>query len=193
MENAFFALAARMRNIRRWGLMRNSFEENLLEHSQMTAVLAHALAVIRRDVFGLDADPDGAAAAALFHDMSEIITGDMPTPVKYLNEDIRRSYKAVESQAEAQLLQLLPGEMRPAYVELLRGGSGETHDLVKAADKLAAYIKCIEELRAGNEEFRSAEAQIRGTLEASELPEIAYFMEHFLPAFGMTLDELTHG
>lgn len=193
MENAFFALAARMRNIRRWGLMRNSFEENLLEHSQMTAVLAHALAVIRRDVFGLDADPDGAAAAALFHDMSEIITGDMPTPVKYLNEDIRRSYKAVESQAEAQLLQLLPGEMRPAYVELLRGGSGETHDLVKAADKLAAYIKCIEELRAGNEEFRSAEGQIRAALEASKLPEIAYFMEHFLPAFGMTLDELTHG
>ena len=193
MENAFFALAARMRNIRRWGLMRNSFEENLLEHSQMTAVLAHALAVIRRDVFGLDADPDGAAAAALFHDMSEIITGDMPTPVKYLNEDIRRSYKAVESQAEAQLLQLLPGEMRPAYVELLRGGNGETHDLVKAADKLAAYIKCIEELRAGNEEFRSAEGQIRAALEASELPEIAYFMEHFLPAFGMTLDELTHG
>ena len=193
MENAFFALSARMRNIRRWGLMRDSFEENLLEHSQMTAVLAHALAVIRRDVFGLDADPDGAAAAALFHDMSEIITGDMPTPVKYLNEDIRRSYKAVESQAEAQLLQLLPGEMRPAYVELLRGGSGENHDLVKAADKLAAYIKCIEELRAGNEEFRSAEGQIRAALEASELPEIAYFMEHFLPAFGMTLDELTHG
>ena len=191
MENSFYALAARMRNIRRWGLMRNSYEENLLEHAQMTAVLAHALAVIRRDVFGLDADPDGAAAAALFHDMSEIITGDMPTPVKYLNEDIRRSYKAVESQAEAQLLQLLPGEMRPAYVELLRGGSGENHDLVKAADKLAAYIKCIEELRAGNEEFRSAEAQIRQTLEASELPEIAYFMKRFLPAFGMTLDELT--
>ena len=193
MENSFYALAARMRNIRRWGLMRNSFEENLLEHSQMTAVLAHALAVIRRDVFGLDADPDGAAAAALFHDMSEIITGDMPTPVKYLNEDIRRSYKAVERQAEAQLLQLLPEELRAAYGELLQGGSGETKELVKAADKLAAYIKCIEELRAGNEEFRSAEGQIRAALEASELPEIAYFMEHFLPAFGMTLDELTHG
>ena len=193
MENSFYALAARMRNIRRWGLMRNSFEENLLEHSQMTAVLAHALAVIRRDVFGLDADPDGAAAAALFHDMSEIITGDMPTPVKYLNEDIRRSYKAVERQAEAQLLQLLPEELRAAYGELLQGGSGETRELVKAADKLAAYIKCIEELRAGNEEFRSAEAQIREALEASELPEIAYFMERFLPAFGMTLDELTKG
>ncbi len=193
MENAFFALAARMRNIRRWGLMRNSFEENLLEHSQMTAVLAHALAVIRRDVFGRSAEPEKAAAAALFHDMSEILTGDMPTPVKYLNEDIRRSYKAVESQAEAQLTQLLPAELRPAYTELLQGGSGETRELVKAADKLAAYIKCIEELRAGNQEFRSAEEQIRKTLEASELPEIAYFMENFLPAFGMTLDELTKG
>ena len=193
MENAFFALAARMRNIRRWGLMRNSFEENLLEHSQMTAVLAHALAVIRRDVFGQAADPEKAAAAALFHDMSEIITGDLPTPVKYLNEDIRRSYKAVESQAEAQLLSLLPEEMRPAYGEMLQGGSGETRELVKAADKLAAYIKCIEELRAGNEEFRSAEQQIRQTLEASRLPEIAYFMERFLPSFGMTLDELTQG
>ncbi len=193
MENAFYALAARMRNIRRWGLMRNSFEENLLEHSQMTAVLAHALAVIRRDVFGGSAEPEKAAAAALFHDMSEILTGDMPTPVKYLNEDIRRSYKAVESQAEAQLTQLLPAELRPAYTELLQGGSGETRELVKAADKLAAYIKCIEELRAGNQEFRSAEEQIRKTLEASELPEIAYFMENFLPAFGMTLDELTKG
>ncbi|MBR2716289.1 MAG: 5'-deoxynucleotidase [Oscillospiraceae bacterium] len=191
LENAFFALAARMRNIRRWGLMRNSFEENLLEHAQITAVLAHALAVIRRDVFGRSADPDRAAAAALFHDMSEILTGDLPTPVKYLNEDIRRSYKAVESRAEAQLLLLLPEEMRPAYGELLRGGEGEVHELVKAADKLAAYIKCIEELRAGNQEFRSAEKQIRQTLEASELPEVPYFIERFLPAFGMTLDELT--
>ncbi len=193
MENAFFALAARMRNIRRWGLMRNSFDENLLEHSQMTAILAHALAVIRRDVFGREAQPEACAAAALFHDMSEIITGDLPTPVKYLNEDIRSSYKAVEAQAEEQLLALLPREMRPAYADLLRGGEGEVRELVKAADKLAAYVKCIEELRAGNQEFRSAEEQIRKTLEASPLPEIGYFMERFLPAFGMTLDELTHG
>ena len=191
MENSFYALAARMRNIRRWGLMRNSFEENLLEHSQMTAVLAPALALIRRDVFGRSADPEKAAAAALFHDMSEIITGDMPTPVKYLNEDIRSSYKAVEDQAEDQLLRLLPGEMRPAYADLLRGGEDEVRELVKAADKLAAYVKCIEELRAGNQEFRSAEEQIREALAASPLPEVPYFMEHFLPAFGMTLDELT--
>ena len=191
MENAFFALAARMRNIRRWGLMRNSFDENLLEHSQMTAMLAHALAVIRRDVFGLPAEPEKAAAAALYHDMSEIITGDLPTPVKYLNADITSSYKAVEAQAEGQLLELLPEALRPAYADLLRGGDESVHELVKAADKLSAYIKCIEELRAGNQEFRSAEAQIREALEASDLPEVGYFMAHFLPAFGMTLDELT--
>ena len=193
MENAFFALAARMRNIRRWGLMRNSFEENLLEHSQMTAILAHALAVIRRDVFGREASPEACAAAALYHDMSEIITGDLPTPVKYLNEDIRSSYKAVEVRAEEQLLRRLPEALRPAYADLLRGGKGEVRELVKAADKLAAYLMCVEVLRAGNQEFRSAEAQLRQTLEASALPEIGYFMEHFLPAFGMTLDELTQG
>ncbi len=191
MENAFFALAARMRNIHRWGLMRNSFEENLLEHSHMTAILAHALAVIRRDVFHRDADPDRAATAALYHDMSEIITGDMPTPVKYMNEDIRSAYKAVEQQAENTLLELLPEELRSAYEQPLRGGDGEIHELVKAADRLSAYIKCIEELRAGNEEFRSAEAQIRRSLEESQLPEVAYFMSRFLPAFGMTLDQLT--
>ena len=156
-------------------------------------MIAHALCVIGNTRFDRHLDADRAAVVGIYHDASEIITGDMPTPVKYLNEDIRRSYKAVESQAEAQLLQLLPEEMRPAYGDLLQGGSGETKELVKAADKLAAYIKCIEELRAGNEEFRSAEQQIRGTLEASALPEIAYFMEHFLPAFGMTLDELTKG
>lgn len=191
MENAFFALAARMRYIRRWGLMRNSYEENLLEHSHMTAVLAHALAVIRRDVFGKPADPEKAALAALYHDMSEIITGDLPTPVKYLNPEIRDSYQAVEAQAEEKLLTLLPEEMRPAYADALRGGDGSVHELVKAADKLSAYLKCVEELQAGNAEFRSAEKQIRETLDASVLPEVRYFMERFLPSFGMTLDELT--
>lgn len=191
MENAFFALAARMRYIRRWGLMRNSYQENLLEHSHMTAVLAHALAVIRRDVFHKPADPEKAALAALYHDMSEIITGDLPTPVKYLNPEIRDSYKAVEAQAEERLLTLLPAEMRPAYADALRGGDSSVHELVKAADKLSAYLKCVEELQAGNSEFRSAEQQIRETLNASELPEVGYFMERFLPSFGMTLDELT--
>lgn len=191
MKDGFFALIARMRNIRRWGLMRNSFEENLQEHSHMTAVLAHALAVIRRDVFGGEADPDRAAAAALFHDAGEILTGDLPTPVKYLNRDITGAYQAVERQAEAQLLTMLPEPMRPSYSALLKAEDPELHALVKAADKLSAYIKCIEELRGGNQEFRSAEAQLRGALEASPLPEVRYFLEHFLPSFGMTLDELT--
>ncbi len=190
MENSFYALAARMRNIRRWGLMRNSFEENLLEHSQMTAVLAHALAVIRRDVFGRGADPEKAAAAALFHDMSEIITGDLPTPVKYLNEDIRSSYKAVEAQAEGQLLALLPQGMRPAYADLLQGGAGEVRELVKAADKLSAYLKCVTELHAGNEEFRRAGDQTLAALRAMDLPEIDYFLQNLLPAFTLNLDEL---
>ena len=157
----------------------------------MTAVLAHALAVIRRDVFGGAADPDKCASAALFHDASEIITGDLPTPVKYLNPEITGSYKAVERAADAKLLEMLPDELRPAYNSVLSCEDEAVEAIVKAADKLSAYIKCVEELKAGNGEFRSAEEQIRNTLEASPLPEVKYFMEHFMPAFGMTLDELT--
>lgn len=191
MKGNFFAMISRMRNIRRWCLMRNSYDENIQEHSHMTAVLAHALAVIRRDVFGGSADPDKCASAALFHDASEIITGDLPTPVKYLNPEITGSYKAVERAAEAKLLEMLPDELQPAYKSVLSCEDGEVEAIVKAADKLSAYIKCVEELKAGNGEFRSAEEQIRNTLEASPLPEVKYFMENFMPAFGMTLDELT--
>lgn len=191
MKGNFFAMISRMRNIRRWCLMRNSYDENIQEHSHMTAVLAHALAVIRRDIFGGSADPDKCASAALFHDASEIITGDLPTPVKYLNPEITGSYKAVERAAEAKLLEMLPDELQPAYKSVLSCEDGEVEAIVKAADKLSAYIKCVEELKAGNGEFRSAEKQIRNTLEASPLPEVKYFMENFMPAFGMTLDELT--
>ena len=193
MEGGFFALIARMRNIRRWGLMRNTFEENIQEHSHMTAVLAHALVLIRRDVFGREADPEKAAAAALFHDASEIMTGDLPTPVKYLNGEIAGAYKAVESQAEERLLKLLPPVLQQSYRETMQCPDEGVRELVKAADKLSAYIKCVEELRAGNQEFRSAEEQIRQTLEASTLPEVQYVMEHFMPSFGLTLDELTKG
>ena len=183
MNNGFFALLARMRNIRRWGLMRNSFDENLQEHSHMTAVLAHALAMIRREVFGEPSD---------FHDASEIITGDLPTPVKYLNRDITGAYKAVERQAEARLLEMLPPELRSGYAPLLGGGEGEDlGPLVKAADKLSAYLKCQEELQMGNTEFRSAERQLRSWLQNCPLREVRYFTEHFLPSFGLTLDELT--
>lgn len=191
MKGNFFAMISRMRNIRRWCLMRNSYDENIQEHSHMTAVLAHALAVIRRDVFGGSADPEKCATAALFHDASEIITGDLPTPVKYLNPEITGSYKAVERAAEAKLLEMLPDELQRAYKPVLSCEDRGVEELVKAADKLSAYIKCVEELKAGNGEFRSAEEQIRGILEESPLPEVKYFMEHFMPAFGMTLDELT--
>ncbi|MCR4772688.1 MAG: 5'-deoxynucleotidase [Oscillospiraceae bacterium] len=191
MTNSFFALISRMRHIKRWGLMRNSYQENIQEHSHMTAVIAHALAVIRRDVLGRSADPAAAAAAALFHDAPEIITGDLPTPVKYLNAEISGAYKAVEKAAGEKLLEMLPPELRPEYGRLLDCRDEDTLSLVKAADKLSAYIKCVEEIRAGNSEFRSAEQQIREALEQLPMPEVKYFIKNFMPSFGMTLDELT--
>jgi len=191
MRYSFFALISRMRNITRWSLMRNSFVENVQEHSHVVAVIAHALAVIRRDVFSLSADPGAAAAAALFHDASEILTGDMPTPIKYFDPDIMSAYKRVEAVSSRKLLAALPAEMRPAYQPLLSPGEGdETQALIKAADKLAAYIKCLEELKTGNLEFRLAAEQSMRKLEALEMPEVGYFIEHFIPAFELTLDEL---
>ncbi|MBR5381741.1 MAG: 5'-deoxynucleotidase [Oscillospiraceae bacterium] len=191
MEYGFYALVSRMKNINRWALMRNSFTENVQEHSHMTAVLAHALAVLSRDVFGQDADPDAAAAAALFHDASEIFTGDMPTPVKYYSDEIREAYKSVEDVAVRRLLSSLPESMRASYADLLTPRDERTLRFVKAADKLSAYIKCVEELKAGNEEFRSAADQSLEKLRAMAMPEVGYFLEHFMPAFEMTLDEIT--
>lgn len=191
MNENFFAYISRMRYIGRWSLMRNSLPENIQEHSHMVAVFAHALGVIRRDVFGMPCDPNAAAAVALFHDSSEILTGDLPTPIKYHSADIREAYRQVEDLACRQLLNTLPPELRPAYEELLVGETQEQlHDLVKAADKLSAYVKCIEERKAGNNEFLSAEKQSRRTLEESGLPEVVYFLEHFIPAFEKDLDEL---
>lgn len=157
----------------------------------MVAVLAHALGVIRRDVFGVPCDPNECAAAALYHDCSEILTGDLPTPIKYHSDEIMDAYKQVEKLACDKLLDTLPAELRGAFEPMLTGETQERlHDIVKAADKLSAYIKCIEERRAGNDEFLSAERQIRGILDASPLPEVKYFLEHFIPAFELTLDEL---
>ena len=191
MSDNFFAYISRMRYIGRWSLMRNSLPENIQEHSHMVAVIAHALGVIRRDVFGVPCDPNEAAAVALYHDASEILTGDLPTPIKYHSADIRGAYQQVEKLACDKLLATLPDELRPAYEQLLTGDTQERlHDLVKAADKLSAYIKCIEERKAGNNEFLSAEKQTRAVLEASKLPEVGYFLEHFIPAFELNLDEL---
>ncbi len=191
MSEHFFAYISRMRYIDRWALMRNSQKENVQEHSHMVAVLAHALAVIRRDVFGGTIDPGEAAVAALYHDAPEILTGDLPTPVKYFNPDIQAAYKKVEAVSADKLLGMLPDELRPAYTPYLKEEPGDIHDLVKAADKLSAYIKCVEELKMGNNEFKQAAEQTLELIKASKLPEVDYFVEHFLPAFELTLDELS--
>ena len=190
MKSHFFAYVSRMRFIQRWALMRNTAPENVQEHSHQVAVLAHALAVIRNEKFGGTVDPGAVAVAALYHDASEILTGDMPTPIKYDNPDIQNAYKAVESVAEQKLLSMLPPDLRSDYDEIITIPDPEVHALVKAADKLSAYIKCVEELKAGNNEFREAAAQTRKSLEAYELPEVVYFLETFMDSFALTLDEL---
>ena len=190
MRSHFFAYISRMRFIQRWALMRNTALENVQEHSHQAAVLAHALAVIRREKFGGAVDPGLVAAAALYHDASEILTGDMPTPIKYDNPAIRSAYKHIESVAEGKLLAMLPEELRGAYAPVLTDVDPEVERLVKAADKLSAYVKCVEELKAGNTEFREAAAQTRRALEAFGLPEVDYFMDTFLESFSLTLDEL---
>lgn len=190
MRSHFFAYVSRMRFIQRWALMRNTAQENVQEHSHQVAVLAHALAVIRNEKFGGSVDAGQVAVAALYHDASEILTGDMPTPIKYDNPDIQRAYKEVEAVAEKKLLRMLPSELQDVYESAITGEGGEIGELVKAADKLSAYIKCVEELKAGNNEFREAAAQTRKALEAYEMPEVAYFMETFMESFSLTLDEL---
>ena len=190
MNSHFFAYISRMRFIQRWALMRNTAPENVQEHSHQVAVLAHALALIRNEKFGGHVDPGLVASAALYHDASEILTGDMPTPIKYDNPAIRTAYKDVEAVAEGKLLRMLPPELQAAYAPVLTAVDPEVERLVKAADKLSAHIKCLEELKAGNAEFREAAAQTRRALEAFDLPEVAYFMDTFLPSFSLTLDEL---
>ena len=190
MRYSFFALISRMKNISRWSLMRNNEDENVQEHSHQVAVIAHGLAVIRRDVLGKDSDPDKVAVAALFHDASEILTGDMPTPIKYFSPEIMAAYKRVEALAASKLISTLPAEMRQTYMPLLSIADENVRPLIKAADALAAYIKCLEELKAGNLEFKLAAEQTRKKLASFEMPEIEYFMEFFIPAFDLTLDEL---
>ena len=190
MTYNFFALISRMKNIDRWALMRNADRENVMEHSHMVAVLAHALAVIRRDVMGVPCSPDRCAAAALFHDAPEIFTGDMPTPVKYHDPEMQAAYKRVEAGAIEKLVSGLPAEMRSEYDLLLRDEGG-VRDIVKAADKLSAYIKCVEELKTGNLEFKSAASSTLLKLRAMHMPEVDYFLDTFMDAFEKTIDELS--
>ena len=190
MQYRFYALISRMRYITRWGLMRNTFSENIQEHSHMVAVLAHALAMIDRDILGGSADPDACASAALFHDASEILTGDLPTPIKYYNPQIRSAYKQVERFSCEKLLEMLPPQLKDSYAPLLFESDPSTAAIVKAADKLSAHIKCIEELKAGNLEFESAAKQTEQALRETNLPCLDYFMGHCLDSFRLNLDEL---
>ncbi len=191
MANEFYALMGRMRYITRWGLMRNTFSENIQEHSHQVAVLAHALALIRRDILHLPTpEPDHCAVAALFHDASEILTGDMPTPIKYYNSEIKDAYKQVEHIAGNRLLEMLPPELRPSYEHLVLEDDKELEPFVKGADKLSAYLKCIEEQKAGNTEFDSAAAMTMQALRDMHREEMDWFLDHCLEPFTRTLDQL---
>ena len=191
MANEFYALMGRMRYITRWGLMRNTFSENISEHSHQVAVLAHALALIRRDILNLPTpDPDKCAVAALYHDASEILTGDLPTPIKYYNPDIKQAYKQVEKIAGNRLLDMLPAQLRESYAHYVLEDDAQLEPFVKGADKLSAHIKCLEEQKAGNTEFDSAAKQTWDAMKAMERPELDWFLEHCLPAFALNIDQL---
>ena len=191
MKSHFFAYISRMRFIQRWALMRNTAPENVQEHSHQVAVLAHALAVIHNEKFGGCVDPGAVTAAALYHDASEILTGDMPTPIKYDNPAIQRAYKQVESVAEEKLLSMLPDDLREEFRPAITIPDENIRAVVKAADKLSAYLKCVEEVKSGNLEFRKAKEQTYAALCRDPIPALQYFMDHFLDGFSLTLDELT--
>ena len=191
MANEFFALMGRTRYITRWGLMRNTFSENLTEHCYMTAILAHALALIRRDILKLEGpEPDRCAVAALYHDASEILTGDLPTPVKYYNPEIKNAYKQVEHIAGNRVLDMLPQELRSSYEHDVLEDDPAVKPIVKAADKLSAHIKCLEEQKSGNTEFDYAARQTWESMKAMNLPELEWFLENCLAPFTMNLDQL---
>ena len=191
MANEFYALMGRMRYITRWGLMRNTFSENISEHSHMAAVLAHALALIRRDILKLPTpEPDRCAVAALYHDASVILTGDLPTPIKYYNPDIKDAYKQVERIAGNRLLDMLPPELRASYEHLVLEDEAEVLPFVKAADKLCAHIKCLEEQKAGNTEFDTAAKQTWEAMKAMNRPELDWFLQNCLGAYALNLDQL---
>lgn len=188
----FFAYMARMKLIRRWSLMKSVSEENIAEHSAQVAQIAHALALIKNKHFGGSINADRVTTMALYHETSEVLTGDLPTPIKYYNPEIRKAYKDIEGVANEKLLGMLPVELREEYRPLVMGEEGSYEQkLVKAADKISAYIKCVEELRSGNREFVKAEATLRAEVERlCEMEEVRYFCDTFMDTFRKTLDEL---
>ena len=192
MAYAFFAYLSRLKLISRWSLMRNTQPENDAEHSLQVAMIAHAVAVIGRSRYARDVDPEHVLSLAVYHDATEVMTGDLPTPVKYHNDELRGAYRRLEDVSADRLLSLLPDDLRPAFSPYLKQASGYEHDVVKAADRISAYVKCLEEKRAGNREFDYAAENVKQSIDAIALPEVKDFLTDFLPAFEMTLDELNH-
>lgn len=191
MSFDFYAFMDRMKYIKRWQLMRSVRDENIMEHSQQVAMLAHALAVINNKVFGGTADAGRTVLYAVYHECSEVMTGDLPTPIKYFNNSIQGAYKSLEERASEKLLDTLPEELREELASSIRPDTkSEEYALMKAADRLAAYVKCLEELRCGNNEFVKAKKSIEDDLHSRSMPEVEYFFEKFIPAFSLTLDEL---
>jgi 5'-deoxynucleotidase len=190
----FFAYISRMKLIDRWSLMRCLHRENVQEHSLQVAVIAHALAVIKNKYFGGDISAEKVTLCAIFHDATEVLTGDLPTPVKYFNPEIRNAYKEIESHSVEQLLKLLPADLRQEYRNLFLAPESDAAigELVKAADTLSAYIKCLEEEAAGNSEFSRAKKVIgEKVAKLSHRPEVDYFVRHFIPGFKLNLDEIS--
>lgn len=190
MAYSFFAMLSRMKNIRRWALMRNTRSENICEHSHEVAVVAHALALLTNRHYGGQVDPNRCVMLAVYHDVPEILTGDMPTPVKYYNPAIREAYRQVEVSACDKLLEMLPQDLREEYVPLLLSEEdSEEHRIVKAADKISALIKCIEEVSQGNREFASARRATEQAIRDMHLPAADEFLELYLPAYELPLDD----
>lgn len=190
-ESKFFAVISRMKYINRWALMRNTINENISEHSLETAFIAHALALIRNKRFGGNVSPERCALLAMFHDTTEIITGDLPTPIKYYSKEIKGAYDEIEQKAKNTLISYLPDDMKEEYKPLFCKTEEESElwKLVKGADKLSALIKCIEERKMGNSDFASAEKTTLNSLKEMNIPEIFVFLEEFIPAYNLTLDE----
>ena len=187
----FFAFLNRMKYIKRWSLMRSIREENIMEHSQQVAVIAHALALINNKIYGGNVDINKVVLLAQYHEVGEVITGDLPTPIKYFNPEIKSAYKDLEKGACEKLLNMLPESLRGEYSQyIMPDESSEEYILVKCADRLSAYLKCVEEIRAGNSEFKKAKASIGAELKGAKRAEVDYYLKEFAPAFDLTLDEL---
>ena len=193
MRSHFYAYLNRMKYIRRWGLMHSTSPENDMEHAAQTALLAHGIALIARERYQRDIDPEHVLALALYHDAQEVVTGDLPTPVKYHSPELQSAYHRMEKEAAERIVALAPEELREAYRPYFIPSQNAAHQLVKAADRIAAYIKCVEERQAGNREFLSAEASILKSIQAIDLPEVQDFFRECVPSFGMNLDEISGG